>query len=119
MEFYTVWVYDTQDPMVYRMFIPEDLDDPESEVISWDMGRELFREAIDKHRLGGRMHILVSPPIDKGIQVVFTSEDGIEAALLVFNEAELTAFHNMTHEKITAEREIEITMNRLLFKVNA
>ena len=118
-EFTSVWLYSDKDPMIYRVFVPENVGDPRSPVTSWDIGRELFRESIDEHKLAGRLSIIIGPPANGWIQVKFTDENGIDTALVSFNEVELTQFHRTSHSRVNADQEIKIAMDQLLSKVNA
>lgn len=112
-----IWIFDTKDPMVYSLFLPEDTDDEFSDSINWDIGRELFRTAIDDRKIGGTMDVMVIPPKNGEIQVVIGN--GVEAVLLIFGEQQVIGFHEKAHRKVSADQEIEITMDRLLSKVNA
>jgi hypothetical protein len=114
---HVIWIFDTKDPMVYSLYIPEDSDDEFSDSVKWDIGRELFREALDERKIGGKCDVLVTPPRNNEVMVAIGNGD--ESVLLIFDDKPVISFHEKSHKRISADQEIEITMDTLLSKVSA
>lgn len=118
------WVFNPSDPLYYKLEIrdPDGLDlDDEGDLIVWDVGRMLFREAIDNNKIAGNLDVIVIPPMNGELQVLLRSveDDGrTNTTLLIFNDVSVADFHAKSHKMVGEVQEMEIAMNKLLSKVS-
>lgn len=110
-----IWSFNTLDPMFYTLYLPAGNDEPP---VKWELGRQLFRDAIDDGKIGGIMEALVMPPMYGDIQLVLSNLEHQQAMLLYFGADDFINFHHKMHEKVSAQEEIEFAMNELLLKVS-
>ncbi len=110
------WIFDSEDPVWYKIeFLAADDNGDNGEVVTWEMGRELFRTALDENKIGGRGDVIVTPPINGEIGVLLRNNG--RSLLFSFNEAAVRQFHQNTHKRVSADDEMQITMDKSFSKV--
>lgn len=121
--FDVLWVYDSKDPLVYQLWLPQIMGEMQSELkIKWNIGRELVRIALEPDRkIGGQMDILVMPEID-GMTTIYLRGDSYDrseplAILISMSTEQLREFNNDAHSLVSVNAEMELAMRRLLSEV--
>lgn len=85
------FVYDKEEPMVFRMtFLEADEDDP----IIWIMGRELFKEALNGKK-AGHGDVLLTPIGERGISL--NLNNGYKGIEIAFVKGVLARFVNKSY----------------------